>query len=80
MSTQSVLALDHTDLCSIADNKLSCLGREYMRFYSYRVGDKPDINHGLTIERLRRVLCEDSCGLCEDEIAMVREYVNKIIS
>lgn len=80
MSTQSVSNIDNLDLCKIVDEKLACTGISYMRFYTYRIGEKPDIDRNLVLVRLRRVVCEDSCGLCPEDIGKVGEYINKLVS
>lgn len=79
MGTQSVRNLDTANLCNEVDEWLSCQGRRYVRYDRYKIGEKPDISHAIKMERLRRSLCESDCGLCPDEVMLLRERINKLL-
>lgn len=78
MSAQQIL-YPNEYLCQCADNFLSCRGSEYIQYFRYKVGRKPDIDLALKVERIRKMLCERDCGLCPDEIKKLEERLNKIL-
>lgn len=79
MSTQSLIQIKPDDLCPDIDHYISCIAKQYMDYERYKIGSKPDIDHVLHVERIRRVVCEGPCYLCEDDRDKLNEYVNKLI-
>lgn len=80
MGAQSISNLDRIDLCGAVDEWLSCQWSRYMRYHRYKIGDKPDISYWSKMVRLRKSLCENDCGLCPDEVRLLKERVNKLLA
>lgn len=76
--TQQILYPENY-ICDCADHYIACKADEYLRYYKYKVGKTPDINHVMEIERVRRIACGNECGLCPDEVAKIRERLNKLL-
>lgn len=66
-------------VCSCADHYIACKADEYLRYFRFKVGKMPDIDHVLEIERIRRIACGYECGLCPREIGQIRERLNKLL-
>lgn len=67
-------------LCECADKFIACESKRYIEYWKYKIGKDADIDLALKVSRLKRIICEGSCGLCEDEIIKLKEIMNKIIS
>lgn len=78
-STQQIL-FPGSYLCECADKYVSCKASQYIQYYRYKVGIRPEIDIVLKVDRLRRMVCESGCGLCPDEIDRLKEELSKIIS
>lgn len=78
-STQQIL-YPGDYLCECADKFVACTATPYLTWYKYKVGEKPDIDLVLKVARMRRVICEEECGLCPEELAGMREALNLLIN
>ncbi len=77
-STQQILFPEEY-LCRCADEFISCKTKQYMNYYKYKVGSKPDIKMILKVDRIRRIICDNICGLSDCELNIVREKLNKLL-
>ncbi len=78
-STQQILFPD-TYLCECADKFISCKAKQYIQYDRYKVGKSPDIDFLLKVDRIRRIVCEEECGLCPEEMVKLKERLNKMLS
>lgn len=77
-STQQILYPGEY-LCKCADEYVVCKSKQFLQYFRYKIGSKPDIDKVLKVVRLRRLVCENRCGLCPEEEALLRERFNKIL-
>lgn len=77
-STQQILYPEKY-LCDCADEYILCKAKQYLTYHRYKVGSVPDIDLCLKVARLRRLVCQDRCGLCPEEEQLLRERLNKIL-
>lgn len=78
-STQQIL-FPGDYLCECADRFVACTARNYLNWFRYKIGREPDTDLILKVARMRRIICEDECGLCPEEVARMREMLNKLIN
>lgn len=77
-STEQILFPD-SYICKCADKFIACEAKRYIEYGRYKVGKEPDIRLALKVDKLRRLFCEEHCGLCPEEIERLKERMNRII-
>lgn len=78
-STQQILYPEKY-LCECADKFVACTAKVYLNWFKYKIGKEPDIDLVLKVARMRRIVCEEECGLCPEELGKMREMLNKIVN
>lgn len=67
-------------LCECADRYTVCMLMPFITYSMFKVGKEPDIDLVFEVERIRRLICEESCGICDDELAVLKSRLNEITS
>lgn len=78
-STQQVM-FPEKYLCECADKFIVCESERYIEYWRYKVGRNADIDLALKVNKLKRLICDGSCGLCPEEIEKLKEIMNKIVT
>lgn len=80
MSANGLQTLEPSEICSRADEFVSCEIKSYLAYDKYKIGEKPDLMNILHVNRLRRIVCGNRCLLPEKDLARLSEKMNKIIN
>lgn len=74
---QQILYPD-TYVCQCADKYIACMLGPFIAYSMYKIGKKPDIDQVFEVERLRRLVCDNPCGMCEGDLNTIKEQLIEI--
>lgn len=80
MSTNGLYTLNSSEICSRADEFVSCEIKSYLAYDKYKVGKSPDLSDILHVNRLRRIVCGNRCLLSDEDLLRLSEKLNKLIN
>lgn len=80
MSVNGLYTIEASEICSRADEFVSCEIKSYLAYDKYKVGNNPDLSNILHVSRLRRIVCGNRCLLSEEDLLRLSEKLNKIIN
>lgn len=80
MGAQAILQPGIGDVCRRVDEWLVCQADAYMTYKRYLVGSLPDMERLWRVAKVAPILCGRGCGLCPDEIGLLKEQLHKLIA